>query len=213
VTVGRLIAPEGDEELFDCDEEALALKPVMTGDIFVGVQVPGEPDPLDLMVVGHPCTIRRGVVLVERVPCARIVYHQTIPYYRWPDYDKNHFPLSSVIGIGEGRCVALWDWIAAPRDELLRSRRRATLQDQGVYILLQRLIHSLSRFAPPLSALREASAHVLAEAELEYTWMLELFTAELDSPQMSTLIGDFDAFMTAEDRRDLLRHDRKRVAA
>ena len=128
----------------------------MTGDVFVGVVVPGEPESLDIMVAGHPCTIRRGVELVQRVPCARIVQHQWVPYERWPDYDKNHFPISSAVGIGNGRCVALMDWIATPRDQLLRSRRRITLQDQGIYIFLQRLIHSLSRLAPPLNVLREA---------------------------------------------------------
>lgn len=185
----------------------------MTGDVFVGVSVPGEADPVDLMVAGHPCTIRRGAVLAERVPCARIVPHQSVPYERWPRYDKNHFPLSSAAGVGEGRCVALWEWLAAPADELLRSRRRATLQDQGVYIFLQRLIHSLSRFAPPLSILREASGHVLAEAELEYSWMLRLFDGELDSPDMRGLIGEFDAFMGEDDRRALLGADRKRAAS
>jgi hypothetical protein len=213
VTIGGLIAPEGDDELFDCEDEALALKPVMTGDVFVGVIVPGEPDPVDLMIAGHPCTIRRGAVLAERVPCARIVRHQSVPYERWPSYDKNHFPLSSAARTGEARCVALWDWLAAPAGELLRSRRRATLQDQGIYIFLQRLIHSLSRFAPPLSVLREASGHVLAEAELEYSWMLELFEEELDSEDMRSLIGEFDSFMAADDRRALLRADRKRVAS
>ena len=52
MTIGELIAPEGDDELFDCEEEALALKPVMTGDIFVGVTVPGEPHPVNVMVAG-----------------------------------------------------------------------------------------------------------------------------------------------------------------
>jgi len=192
VTIGELIAPEGDDELFDCEEEALALKPVMTGDIFVGVTVPGEPDPVDVMVAGHPCTIRMGAVLAERVPCAGIVNHQSVPYHRWPTYDKNHFPLSDAAGVGANQCVALWDWLAAPAEELLRS---------------------LARFAPPLSILREASGHVLAEAELEYTWMLDLFGGELDSAEMRALIGDFDAFMRTDNRRALLREDRKRVTA
>jgi len=72
VTVGRLIAPESDDEILDLEPEALAFKPVMTGDAFVGLRVPGEPDPMDVMVAGHPCTIRRGATLVERVPCVRL---------------------------------------------------------------------------------------------------------------------------------------------
>jgi hypothetical protein len=136
-----------------------------------------------------------------------------VPYERWPDYDKNHFPIADVVGLGHGRCASLWEWVAAPREGLLRSRRRATLQDQGIYVFLQRLIHSLSRFAPPLTALREASAHVLSEAEIECTWVTELFHGDPDGPELAALIGQFDAFMREDDRRGALRTDRKRVAA
>ena len=213
MTVGRLIAPESDDEILDLEPEALAFKPVMTGDAFVGLRVPGEPDPMDVMVAGHHCTIRRGATLVERVPCVRLVEHQWVPYERWPDYDQNHFPIPAVADIGQGRCAALWEWTAVPRDELLRGRRRVTLQDQGIYIFLQRLIHSLSRFAPPVTALKEASAHVLAEAELEYSWVMELLDGDPDSTHLTQLVSEFDAFMTAENRRNTLRTDRKRVAA
>jgi hypothetical protein len=141
------------------------------------------------------------------------VDHQWVPYDRWPDYDTNHFPIAPVAGLGEGKCAALWEWMAAPREELLRSRRRFTLQDHGIYVLLQRLIYSLSRFAPPLTALKEASSHVLAEAELEYTWLMDLFQGDPDGTELNQLVSEFDAFMSAENRRNTLRNDRKRVAA
>jgi hypothetical protein len=192
--------PTGLASWSDLEPEALAFKPVMTGDAFVGLRVPDEPDPMDVMVAGHPCTIRRGATLVERVPCVRLVEHQWVPYERWPDYDQNHFPIPAVADIGQGRCAALWEWTAVPRDELLRGRRRVTLQDQGIYIFLQRLIHSLSRFAPPVTALKEASAHVLAEAELEYSWVMELLDGDPDSTHLTQLVSEFDAFMTAENR-------------
>lgn len=99
------------------------------------------------------------------------------------------------------------------RDELLRSRRRVTSQGQGIYIFLQRLIHSFSRFAPPLTVLKEASGHVLAEAELEYSGVLELFEGHPDAPELAGLVREFGPFMSSERRRDLLREDRKRVAS
>jgi hypothetical protein len=214
VTAGQLIAPEADEEILDLDAEALALKPVMTGDVFCNVRVPGEPEPIDVMVAGHPCTIRRGAELVERVPCVRLVDHQWVPYESWPDRDKNRFPISPAAALGGGRCAAFWEWIAVPRSELLRARRRLTLQDHGIYIFLQRLIYSFSRFAPPLTVLKEASGHVLAEAELEYSWVMELFDAEdPDGPELQELVLAFGEFMDAENRREGLRRDRKRIKA
>jgi hypothetical protein len=211
---GHLAAPEDDDEILDVDPDALALKPVMTGDAFVGVSVPGEPQPIDVMVAGHPCTIRRGAVLAERVPCIQIVDHQAVPYERWPTYDKNHFPLSDAAGLGAGRCASVWEWVAVPKGELLRARRRLTLQDQGIYIFQQRLIHSFSRFVPPMTALKEASGHVLAEAELEYSWVFDLGEGkDPDGTEFAQLVDDFDAFMRTGDRRGRLQKDRRRVAS
>lgn len=212
MSVGKLIAPEGDDEILDADPEALAYKPVMTGDVFVGVTVIGEELPIDVMVAGHPCTIRRGVSLVERVPCVRLVEHQWFPYESWPRRDQRHFPISAAAGLGTGRCASLFDWVSIPSAELVRSRRRLTLQDQGIYIFLQRLIHSFSRFAPPISTLREASGHVLAEAELEYTWVLDLYEGDPDSPELVEVVREFDDFLGSDGRRDVLATDRRRVA-
>lgn len=208
-----LIAPEGDDEILDFEAEALGYKPVMTGDLFVGVTVPGEVAPIDVMVAGHPCTIRRGVTLVERVPCIQVVEHQWVPYERWPDYDPSHFPISAEVGIGDGRCGALQEWVGVSRDELLRGRRRLTLQDHGIYVFQQRFIHSLSRFAPPITALKTASDHVLAEAELEFSWVIEQFDGDPDDDELRTLVTAFGDFMDQEDRRVRLRTDRKRVAS
>ena len=74
-------------------------------------------------------------------------------------------------------------------------------------------LRQLSRFAPPVTTLKQASAHVLAEAELEYSWVMELFDGDPGSTHLMQLVSEFDAFMTAENRRNTLRTDRKRVAA
>jgi hypothetical protein len=74
----------------------------------------------------------------------------------------------------------------------------------SIYIFLQRLIYSFSRFPPPLTVLREASAHVLAEAELEYTWSMALFEGDPDDPELGQLADEFGTFMSAENRRQVL---------
>ena len=43
--------------------------------------------------------------------------------------------------------------------------------------------------------------------------MMELFEDDPDGPDLTALVEEFGAFMGAEDRRNLLRGDRKRVAA
>lgn len=205
----ELIAPRGDDEILDFDEDALRLKPIMTGDVFVDVPVTGEATPIAVMVAGHPCTIRRGAELKPRIPCVRLLEHQWVPYHAWPRQSHGCFPISEAVGIGQGQCGTLDDWVTVDAGELARERRRLTLQDRGVLVFQQRLIHSLSRFVTPIDALHEASRHVLVEAELEYDWVFELDgTAPLDS-----LIADFAGFMDAEDRRAVLRKDDRRVRA
>lgn len=205
----ELVAPEHDDEILEFDEDALRLKPVMTGDLFTGVAAVGEESPIDVMVAGHPCTIRRGVELKPRVPCIRVVDHQWVPYRAWPRQSHGCFPISEAVGIGTGKCGALDDWVTVDAAELARERRRLTLQDHGILVFQQRLIYSLSRFVTPSDTLQEASRHVLAEAELEYDWVFELDgTAPLDA-----LIANFANFMDADERRAALRTDERRVRA
>jgi hypothetical protein len=207
--VPDLIAPEDDDEILEYDEDALRLKPVMTGDLFTGVAAAGEDTPMDVMVAGHPCTIRRGAHLKSRVPCIRVLEHEWVPYRAWPRQSKNCFPISEAVGIGRGRCGTLDDWVTIDAAELTRERRRLTLQHRGILIFQQRLIHSLSRFVTPIDALLAASRHVLAEAELEFDWLFELDgTAPYDS-----LVADFAALMDADGRRGALQTDERRVRA
>jgi len=109
--------------------------------------------------------------------------------------------------MGRGRCGTLDEWVTVSSAELTRERRRLTLQDRGILVFQQRLIHALSRFVAPIDALLEASRHVLVEAELDYDWVFELDgTAPLEA-----LVLDFAAFMNAEGRRGALRTDERRV--
>ncbi len=84
--VDDLVAPRGDDELWDLDEEALRLRPYMTGDVFADVD-DGDGDPIAVMIVGHPCVIRgsRGQ-LSRRVPCCVVKQMQeAMSYDQWPE--------------------------------------------------------------------------------------------------------------------------------
>ncbi len=195
----RLIEPENDESILDWDEEALRLNAVMTGDVFQHVLMGGEPT--TVMVAGHPCTIRGGDArLLPRVPCVRVVEHQQVPYRRWPTGHWNHFPLSPAVGLGDV-AASLLDWATVDGTELTRERRRLTLAEFGVVVFQQRLIHSLTRFAPPRPELEESMRHVLREAELERDWVTDLEGRS----NLDELIADFDAFMRNASRRERLK--------
>ena len=140
----QLEAPSGDDALLDLHPESLLLKPIMTGDVFVDVPVIGEEESSTVMVAGHPCTIRRGVELIARVPCVRVSPAEWLAYENWARHDKNRFHLSEATGLG-GQAGVLHDWVPVAREDLLRRRRRVTLQNYGIAVFQQRFTHSLTR--------------------------------------------------------------------
>lgn len=194
-----LIEPENDEAILDWDEEALRLNAVMTGDVFQSVPV--EDTTTTIMIVGHPCTIRGADArLLPRIPCVRVVERQWVPYRRWTSGHWNHFPIAGAAGLGDV-AASLLDWVTVNGAELARERRQLTLTEFGIVVLQQRLIHSLTRFAPPRLDLEESMRHVLREAELERDWVSALD----DEGDLAVLIGEFNAFMSAADRRERLK--------
>lgn len=203
-----LIQPEDDDEILDADPDALRFNAVMTGDVFVEVAAAGCSEPVTVMVAGHPCTIRgRDGALQARIACVRVVSFQAVPYRRWPTGFFNHLPLPAVAG-GGTQAADLQEWLTVENSELHRERRRLTLTEWGVIILQQRLIHSLTRFVAPSSALEEAARPVIREAELERDWLEGLD----ETTPLEQGISDFSAFMDEADRRARLR-DRAKESA
>jgi hypothetical protein len=196
-----LIEPEDDDEILDVDPDALSFNAVMTGDVFEDVTVAGLDEPGVVMIAGHPCTIRgRNGALQPRIACVRVVSFQAVPYRRWPAGFFNHFPLPDVSGAGT-QAADLQEWLTVDSAQLDRGHRRLTLTEWGVIVMQQRIIHSLTRFVVPPTALEEAARPVLREAELERDWV-----ETLDGiGSLEQRITDFNAFMGEADRRTRLR--------
>lgn len=153
------------------------------------------------MIASHPCTIRgRDGALQPRVACVRVVSFQAVPYRRWPSGFFNHFPLPDVSGAGI-RAADLQEWLTVDSAQLERGHRRLTLTEWGVIVMQQRVIHSLTRFIVPPTALEEAARPVLREAELERDWVESLG----DIAPLGQRITEFNTFMGEADRRARLR--------
>lgn len=196
-----LIEPEGDDEILDFEPEALRFNAVMTGDVFEAVSVVGEPQPLTVMVAGHPCTIRgAGGQLRPRVACVRVTPHQAVPYRAWPTRFFNVFPVPEPVGLSTV-AADLMEWITVDGSELRRDRRKLTLSERGIVVLQQRIVFSLTRVAVDPIRIEEASRHVVREAELERDWVEDLDATK----PLEELVADFAAFMDAEGRREGLK--------
>jgi hypothetical protein len=208
VRVDDLVAPRGDDELWDLDEEALRLRPYMTGDVFADVS-DGDGDPIVVMIVGHPCVIRgsRGQ-LGRRVPCCVVKQMQEeMAYDQWPEGRFDRFPVPQALGLGERQAAYLLEWRSVRRGELQREHRRGTMTDRGVYVLQQRFTHAITRCAPVLADFEAATVREMREAELEYEWVAELIATPEDEAGVAGLVSDFHTFLDDGGHRALLREE------
>lgn len=203
--VDALVAPRGDEELWDLEEEALRLHSYMTGDVFVDVDA-GDDDRIAVMIVGHPCVIRgsRGK-LSRRVPCCVVKQmSDSFPYEQWPEGRFDRLPVPDALGLGPHYAAYLLEWRSVKQNELQRDRRIGTMTERGVYVLLQRFTHAITRCAPLLADFQAAAVKEMREAELEYEWVAELVDGLGGDAEVAGLVRDFHTFLDEDGRRALL---------
>jgi hypothetical protein len=208
VRVDVLATPTSDGELWDLEDEALRLHPFMTGDVFTGVDDGDDGDPTQVMIIAHPCVIRgsRGR-LARRVPCCVVKQTQApLSYKEWPERGFHLFPVTDAIGLGEHYAAYLLEWRSIHYSELRRDRRCATMTDRGVYILLQRFTHAITRCAPLLVDFEAAALHEMREAELEYEWVAEIAGGS-DDAAVESQVRAFHTFLEEGGYRELLRQE------
>jgi hypothetical protein len=208
VRVNALVAPRSDSELWDLDDEALRLRPYMTGDVFADVDE-GDGEHVAVMIVGHPCVIRgsRGR-LARRVPCCVVKQmERELPYDQWPEGRFHLFPVPDNLGLGEHHAAYLLEWRNVRQGELRRDRRRATMTDRGVYVLQQRFTHAITRCAPVLADFEAATVKEMREAELEYEWVADLVADPAGDAAVNEQVGAFHSFLDEGCHRELLRQE------
>ncbi len=170
-----LDSPGAVEELYlERDEPVEPWRPIMTGDVFDGPQVPGCDEHELAMVLAHPCSLRRGAALVERVQALPVVPHQAIALAAWSGHYRV-MPLPELREDGGAPHAArLTEVGMVPSEELRLDRRICCLSDLGVVLLQQRFFHNQSRVKVGLDALFAQSAPIFVEIELWTQWNEQL---------------------------------------
>jgi hypothetical protein len=92
-----LDAPDSEDDLYEERKDVGLARPVMQGDVFDGVPVPAfGSEPSCVQVVMHPCSMREGIPLRERVTVALVQeYRQKITSAVWGRHG-NVMPLPSL---------------------------------------------------------------------------------------------------------------------
>lgn len=199
------------ESLYDERGNVSWARPLLQGDVFDGIVLPGFGDqPMKVQIINHPCAMRTGANLTPRITVAPVEPHPAVIGQHGWDGNLRVMPLPELID-KKHFATKLVDVTAAPAELLTRARRIATLSHQGIYVLQQRLIKHYTRVEMPLELLRRESAAVLTEAVLQWDWIEDVLTEaeQADESAIEAEAKVFDAWLGegGPSRRELLRDE------
>ena len=205
----ELDAPNSAGELYRARaEEVNPNRPLLTGDIFSGIAIPGIAEECEAAVITHPCSMRRGPVLESKLTVALVKPHAAVPLERWTNGYVRICPLPEFPG-GD-QAINLNDVGSVKTDALLDAVRVACMTPVGINLVQQRIIYNLTRFSAETSTLHDVSEAVFEEADLCEEW-----TDAVDAVDAADRVqawAEFDAWLSAEDRRGQLADSQTRSA-
>ncbi|MCP4306091.1 MAG: hypothetical protein GY926_06745 [bacterium] len=128
--------PASAEDLYLAStlEEVEHHRPVLTGDIFAGISIPGIEGEGLATILTHPCSMRSdGVRLAERLLVARVTEFEEIALERW----ANHFgKIMPFPGLNGGSFAARFpDMGLIGSSQLTEATRIAYLTPFGINLL------------------------------------------------------------------------------
>lgn len=184
------------DALYDERIDVSRARPLLQGDVFDQVVLPGfGEETRKVQIVAHPCAMRTGADLTPRITVAPVEPHELVKGRGW-EGNPRVMPLADLVQ-GEHFATKFVDVTACPAELLTRERRIATLSNQGIYVLQQRLIKHYTRTEMALEVLRRESAPVLTEAELLWSWLEEVLTDEevRDDEELAAETEIFETWM------------------
>jgi hypothetical protein len=195
----QLDHPDDAEEIYDSrGDEVSPARPLLTGDVLSGLGLPGT-DCAEAMIVAHPCTMRRGADLAERVVCAPVVDFRAVRPDQWASGFFSVFPLAE-LEPARNAAVRLDQPVTVDAAQLQGVQRIACLDHRAILLLQQRLIFCMTRCLVTLTTIRESMSAVLVEAELQEDWCEDLCDAS-DDGALAAAVREFDQFLGQEGLR------------
>jgi len=148
-------------------------RPVMTGDVFADVEIPGvDGGPGLALVLTHPCSMRSGGHVRERVMACRVEDGPPIRQDKWATGFFNVMPLPGLAATGDLGHRAVFELSGRVLTTSLDfTKRLSCLEETGIALLLQRLAFSYTRSVIEVEVLHASVAHLLVEAELLEQWV------------------------------------------
>lgn len=193
------------DDLYDERGFVTWCRPILQGDVFRDILVPGFGDDLHtVQILTHPCSMRRGTHLNERTQVAQVVPHNKVK--DWNTHGRV-MPLPDLREDGRHFATLFVDQTAVPTASLTPMKRIASLSHSGIYALQQRLVKHLTRIELDIADFREQSRPVLVESEIQENWVETRIGATTPTPEMvNAAAADFQAWLDEDDgarRKDL----------
>ena len=177
-------------------DEVLAQRPIFTGDVFFDVPVIGEDEPKNVLVLQHPCVIRRGLVLIPKVLVAEVRPEGVQRPSRWTHLPRQ-MPLAELVVDGRPAHYAGFfvDHQLVRAESLDINRRIACMSQRGVNLLLQRWVHHHSRVIVPTFNYQDVTSPQYEEADIIEEWCLD---REDDGVSASAATAEIDTWLTGD---------------
>lgn len=190
-------------------------RPLLTGDVFKEVEIPGVGDEELAVLCAHPCSMRGlHAQLADRVLVGAVRDHAPVRREEWMKGFFDRMPLPELLASGELH-VAHLDLVGRARTKDLGvGRRVACLSNFGINLLQQRFVWHLTRCAVETFKFHEACSHALAEVDLLEDWNDILCEAGLAEPDALTRFDSFirDRREGGRTRQDDLRDPQRRAS-
>lgn len=168
-------------------DEVSENRPILTGDVFSGVKLPGRTGSVKARTVAilqHPCSMRTdGVELAWQVLVAEVTNRKVISEADWIDGYFNLMPLPDLrpeMDTNARNQAANFDNLYTVSPSLLTSRI-ACLSQFGVNLLLQRWVHYSSRVVVPTFDFQHETVAFYEEADLIEEWCDEAESPDVRS--------------------------------
>jgi len=165
-------------------DEVSHTRPIFTGDVFTGVQLPGSTGSVkarSVVVLQHPCSMRtNGIDLAWQVLVAEVANRKQIAESDWVGGHFNLMPFPDLrpkVTTQARHQAANFDNLYTVAPGVLASRI-ASLSPFGVNLLLQRWVHYSSRVIVPTHNFHEQTVAFYEEADLIEEWCDEVGTAD-----------------------------------
>ena len=177
-------------------DEVVAQRPIFTGDVFFDVPVIGEDELKNVLVLQHPCVIRRGLVLTPKVLVAEVRPEGVQRPSRW-DRVPRQMPLAELVVDGSPAHYAGFfvDHQLVRPESLDIDRRLACMSQRGVNLLLQRWVHHNSRVIVPTYDYQDVTSPQYEEADIIEEWCID---REDDGLSSNDATAEIDTWLTGD---------------